>query len=648
MIDFIDVSIHFTGEDLFNSSSFKINTGERIALVGANGSGKSTILKLIVGWEEPTSGKLYRQKNISIGYLPQEFKNDSRSSLFTEVRSSLKEIIQVEEEEKHLHYILDDPSSNENNKEESINKLGELDHKKYDLNYYSIDSNIEKVLEGLGFPKDEFDKPTNQFSGGWQMRVELAKILLGNHDIILLDEPTNHLDIDSLQWLIDFLLNYSGALLLVSHDRYFINKLTGKTLEIFNKKLTFFNGNYDSYLKLKEERDRQLVANFLNQEKKIKQTERFIERFRYKNTKAKQVQSRIKQLDKIEKIQLPEFEKQINVKFPEPPRSGAIPVDIFELKKSYGNNLVFEDLELSIKRGDKIAFVGPNGAGKTTLAKIIAQKIGFDSGEINYGHNTIISYYAQEAAEELNGELDVLDTMIQNSTESTPGKLRTILGSFLFNEDDVFKKIKVLSGGEKSRVALAKILLTKANLIVLDEPTNHLDLNSKRVLQNALINFTGSLIIVSHDVDFIRPIVNRVLELRINNVKLFTGGINYYLTKRNEIIENETDINSINKDSKTLSKKEQKKFEAEQRQKRFEATKFLKSNVDELEKNIEKLESIKGELESELTTSEVFSNPTLAAEKNKKYEEIKNKLEEIYHQWSQASEELEKIENSFK
>ena len=648
MIDFIDVSIHFTGEDLFNSSSFRINTGERIALVGANGTGKSTILKLIVGWEEPTSGKLSRQKNISIGYLPQEFTNDSRSSLFTEVRSSLKEIIQVEEDEKHLHYILDDPNSDENNKAEAIHKLGDLDHKKYDLNYYSIDSNIEKVLEGLGFSKDEFNKPANQFSGGWQMRIELAKILLGNHDIILLDEPTNHLDIDSLQWLIDFLLNFSGALLLVSHDRYFINKLTGKTLEIFNKKLTFFNGNYDAYLKLKEERDNQLVANFLNQEKKIKQTERFIERFRYKNTKAKQVQSRIKQLNKLEKIQLPEFEKQISVKFPEPARSGSIPVDILGLKKSFGNNIVFENLELSIKRGDKLAFVGPNGAGKTTLAKIIAQKIGIDSGEINYGYNTIISYYAQEAAEELNGELDVLDTMIQNSTESTPQQLRTILGSFLFNEDEVFKKIKVLSGGEKSRVALAKILLTKANLIVLDEPTNHLDLNSKKVLQNALINFTGSLIIVSHDVDFIRPIVSRVLELRINNVKLFTGGIDYYLTKRNEIIESEQYKQTTVKENSGITKKEQRKLEAELRQKKFEATKDLKSNVDELEKNIEKLESIKEELESELTTTVVFSNPMLAAEKNKKYEEIKNRLEEIYHQWSHTSEELEKIENSFK
>lgn len=647
MIDLIDVSIQYTGVPLFDSTNIKINKGDKIALVGANGTGKSTILKLIAGLEETSTGKIQKQKNISAGYLPQEYLNTSIKSVFDEVKQSLVKVHEIELKESELHEIISDSKITEIERERAINELGKLENKKTEIDFYSINSQIEKVLEGLGFTVEDFQQPVATYSGGWQMRIELAKILLGNHDIILLDEPTNHLDLDSLQWLINFLMNYKGALLLVSHDRYFVNKLTSRTLEIFNRKLTLYNGNYDAYLRFKEERDKQLIANFQSQERKRKQTEDFVERFRYKATKAKQVQSRIKQLNKLEELELPEFEGKINLRFPEPPRSGSIPIDIKSLTKQYDDNIVFKNFDFRIERGDKIAFVGPNGAGKTTLAKIIANKINFNSGEMIVGHNAITSYYAQEVTADLDLESDVLDCVMQSSIESTPQQIRTILGSFLFSNDDVFKKVKVLSGGEKSRVALAKILLTKANLIILDEPTNHLDYNSKLVLQDALVNFSGSLVIVSHDVDFLKPIVNKVLEIRKLKSTLFLGGIDYYFTKRESIIEKE-DFPSLSKASENnTNRKDQKRFDAENRKKRYEATKILKKEVTKLESEIENLEAQIEALEIELGDEKVYSNPQLSANKNKEYENSKNKLDDVYAIWTVKSEELENIEQEF-
>ena len=645
MIDLVDVSIQFTGIPLFESANIRINKSDRIALVGANGTGKSTILKMIAGLEETSSGKILRQKNISIGYLPQEYLINSDLSVFDEVKSSLKKFSEIEAKENEIHKLLEDKSTSDAEHNSLIHKLGDLEHKKFEIDYYSIDSNIKKVLVGLGFGEKDFSQKVNTYSGGWQMRIELAKILLGNNDIILLDEPTNHLDIDSLQWLINFLSNFSGALLLVSHDRFFVNRLTARTLEIFNKKLTLFNGNYDAYIKFKAERDQQLLNDFANQERKRRQTEQFIERFRYKATKAKQVQSRIKQLDKLENIERPEFESNINLRFPDPPRSGSIPVETKSLNKSYGSNKVFDQFNFTVERGDKIAFVGPNGAGKTTLAKIIAKKINYDSGEVIFGNNALISYYSQEVSNDLTLESDLIDNLMQSSSDSTPQQLRSILGSFLFTADDVFKKVKVLSGGEKSRVALAKILLTKANLVILDEPTNHLDFNSKLVLQQALINFTGSLVIVSHDIDFLRPIVNKVLEIRELSSATFLGGIDYYLSKREDFFET-TSLKKAKTETK-FTRKDQKRIEAELRKNKTEATKELKKEIHHCEKLIEELEITKTRLEKELGAESVYSNQTLAAEKNKEYDEVKTKLEETYHNWSDTSEKLENLLQKF-
>ncbi len=648
MIDLSGVSLQFNGKYLFQNINYKINSGDKISLVGANGTGKSSLLKIINGNLQPESGKILKQKGISIGYLPQEMIVHQGKTLLEEAKSSLTDIIILQEKETFITNQLADESINEEERDDLIHQLGNVHLRLEELDSYSATSKVQKILIGLGFEEDEFEKLTNEFSGGWQMRIELAKILITQNDLLLMDEPTNHLDLDSLEWLTGFLKNYKGALLTVSHDKNFINRVTSKTLEIFMGKFFTFSGDYDAYLKFKDERDLQLANQFILQQKKIKETEKFIERFRYKATKSKQVQSRIKQLDKIELIELPENKENISISFPEPPSSGKMNIELKSITKSFGEKIIFSGLDFQVNRGDKIAFVGPNGAGKTTLAKIISGKINFDKGERIIGHNTIISYYAQDVADNLNPDFDIIETVDGIAEDKTIGQLRTLLGSFLFTGDDVFKKVGVLSGGEKSRVALSKILLTKANFIILDEPTNHLDISSKQVLQKALLDFSGSLILVSHDVDFLIPIVNKVVEIRKGEVKLFEGGIEYYLSKKQQLQNADLELPG-NKNASTdiVSKKDQKRIDAEQRQKRYAATKHLIKKVTELENQIELLEKKEKKLEHDLTLPEIFSNPQKARETTFEFGETKKKLLEKIKDWEKISEELQEIEKQF-
>lgn len=647
MIDIRNLSIQFTGDNLFDNVNLKIAKHDKIALVGSNGKGKSTFLKLIYGSEIPETGVIIKQKGISIGYLQQDLISFKGKSLFTEVKSSLVELHSLIEKENLIIESLNSPELDNTDKEELIEELGEITHRKEDLDFYSSDSRIEKVLMGLGFEVKDFQRKTEEFSGGWQMRIQLAKILLADNDLILLDEPTNHLDIDSLYWLIDFLKNSKNALIVVSHDRNFINSVTTKTLEVFNNQINFFPGNYDNYLKFKEERDIQLREQLKVREKKIKEVERFIERFRYKASKAKQVQSRVKQLEKIDTIELIENEKIIDIKFPDPPRSGSVPIELRNISKSYGELSVLKNINLQIERGEKIAILGPNGAGKTTLAKILGNKILPTNGDIVYGSNTIISYYEQEVADSLNPELDLIDTLEEINDQLTPGQIRKILGSFLFSGDDVFKKIKVLSGGEKSRVALSRLLLTKCNFIILDEPTNHLDFSSKEILQRALIDYQGTLVIVSHDIDFLRPIITKVIEIRKGVPKIFYGNIDYYFQKKDEI-----NFSKVKNESESFAakptRKDQKRLEAELRQKKHSQTKLLKQELNICEKNIQELESNKIRIEKELVEPAIFSNPNSSREKNKEYELVKQSLEKEYERWSNLTNQLEKIEENFK
>jgi len=655
MIDLSNISLQFGGKYLFRDVNYKINSGDKISLVGANGSGKSSLLKIIKGEIEPEKGKIYRQKKISIGYLPQENVTHRGKSLLDEAKSALTDIIYLQEKEEIITQRLTDKNIPDDEKDDLVNQLGELHHRLEELDSFSAESKVEKILTGLGFQQDDFTRLTEEFSGGWQMRIALSKILISQNEILLLDEPTNHLDIDSLEWLINFLKNCKNALLIVSHDKYFINQVTNKTLEIFNNRFYSYSGNYNDYLKFKEERDKQAENQLILQQKKIEETERFIERFRYKATKAKQVQSRIKMLKKIELVELPENLEKISIRFPEPPKSGRINLELISTCKSYGDNEIFKDLNFQINRGDKIAFVGPNGSGKTTLAKILAGICPLNGGQRVIGYNTIISYYAQDIADELNPDLDIIGTMEESAAGIPVNQLRTLLGSFLFHGDDILKKISVLSGGEKSRVALAKMLLAKSNLLILDEPTNHLDFSSKEILKNALANFSGSLVIVSHDIDFLNPIINKTAEIRKGKIKVFEGGIEYYLSKREEIQgepQAESKERNANKTSKeikpeSLSRKDLKKIEAELRQKKYSATKEIIIKISEVENKISFLEKREKELELDLANSETYINADTARSKNNEFKQIKLDLAGYLKEWEYLSNELSEIEKKF-
>jgi len=643
MIDLSAISLQFGGKYLFRDISYKISYGDKISLVGANGTGKSSLLKIIFGELPPENGKVLRQKKINIGYLPQEQVTHANNTLINEAKSALTDIVHLKNQEEEITSALESEFVTEE-RDELIERLGEIHHRYEQLDYYSSQSRIEKILIGLGFKESDFGRLTNEFSGGWQMRIALSKILISQNDVLLLDEPTNHLDLDSLQWLIGFLKNFKGALLIVSHDKHFINEVTSRTLEIYNGKFYSYNGSYDDYLRYKKERDEQIVNLMQLQQKKIRETERFIERFRYKATKAKQVQSRIKQLEKIEFIEIPESKENINIRFPDAPQSGIVPVKLNNVSKAYDSNVIFRNIDFEIARGEKLAFVGPNGAGKTTLAKIIAGIIPF-KGERITGHNTIISYYAQDVADELDPELDIIESIEGVNEEMTIGQLRSLLGSFLFSGDDVFKKAGVLSGGEKSRVALARILLQKSNLLILDEPTNHLDISSKEVLQKALINYKGTLVLVSHDVDFLQPVVNKVIEIKNGKFRIFYGGIEYYLSKREEL-NNETVLQSGNIPS-VFSKKEQKRLDAEKRQKKYSATKKIIRDIALLEKGIEFLEKRQSELESLLADPAIYSRGEEARDKTNEFKRIKEDLENKISRWTLLSEELSEIEKQF-
>ncbi len=647
MIELSTIALQFGGRYLFKDVNLRINSSDRISLVGSNGSGKTSLLKILIGELEPETGKVQKQKRITFGFLPQDNVVHLGKTLLEEASIALADIHYLQNKSQEILNLLSLKEVNDEEHKDLVHQLGDVQLRLEELDSYTASSRIEKILTGLGFSEKDFNRLTDEFSGGWQMRIALAKILIAQNDILLMDEPTNHLDIDSLEWLISYLNKYDGALVIVSHDRHFINGVTNKTLEIFSNKLSFFNGNYDAYMKFKVERDELLVHQRQLQVKKIKETQKFIDRFRYKSTKAKQVQSRINQLEKTELIELPESEKEITLNFPVPPSSGKINIELKSVYKSYGDISVFNGIDYKIDRGDKIAFVGPNGAGKSTLANIIAGTVEINSGDKIVGHNTLVINYSQDVADNLNPDLDVLESVYGIAQEKTLGQLRSLLGSFLFTGDDVFKKVGILSGGEKSRLALAKILLTKSNLIVLDEPTNHLDFSSKSVLQKALINFPGSLILVSHDIDFLLPIVNIVTEIRKGNVQTYRGGIEYYLAKREELITAEQNTPAVSGFNETKSRKDLKRLEAEERQKKHKLTKDLKKNISEVEKLINDFEFKEKELESQLADPATYNDPGNARELNQKFIEVKDDLTESMKKWETLSKQLAEIEQQF-
>ncbi|MDI6780027.1 MAG: ABC-F family ATP-binding cassette domain-containing protein [Bacteroidota bacterium] len=654
-----NISIQFGGKYLFKNLTVQIGPHDRIGLVGTNGTGKTTLLKILVELAQPDSGAVRKASYVSVGYLPQDGVTSSGKTLYEEAKTAFDNIVAIETQLDEINNQLQNFDAAKNNSEdhqELIEIQGELQHKLESLDAYRMQSQIEKVLMGLGFSVEDFDRLTDEFSGGWQMRVALAKLLLSNPSLLLLDEPTNHLDLDSLRWLEDYLKSYNGSIILVSHDRAFLDNMTNKTLALGNGKLESYAGNYNFFETEQQKRKELLLNAAKNQQQQLKQTHQFIERFRYKATKARQVQSRIKQLEKIDLIEVEGEEKEISFSFPPPKQSGAVVLDIHDLTKRYhtqhGYLTVLENINLTIERGDKIALVGVNGAGKSTLSRILSGTEEQTSGELQFGYNVITSYFAQTQVDELEKDKEVLEVVEAAATGETRTQIRTLLGCFLFEGDDVFKKVQVLSGGEKSRLALAKMLLQPANFLVMDEPTNHLDMRSKKVLQEALKNFEGTYIIVSHDRHFLDPVVNKVIEVRNKSLKTYLGNISDYIEAKNKEEELQRLDSAIQeKDSQNepaISEKDRKRVEAEERQQLYKTTKPVKDKLTVVENVIKKKEKQKADYEAAMSDPDFYTDPQKVKTINAEYKVINNELSNLYTRWAVLSEELEKLIKSIR
>jgi ATP-binding cassette subfamily F protein 3 len=639
-----NVSVVFTGRTLFEGMNFLINPGDRIGLVGDNGSGKTTLLRLIAGQQEADTGEIIIPSDRKIGYLPQEVKNDSTLSVLDETKKAFNELNDLKNEIEKLTQQLTERTDYDS---DSYMKLAEnLSHANERFQILgggSQDSETEKILKGLGFENKDFSRSLTEFSGGWRMRVEIAKLLLQKPDILLLDEPVNHLDIESIEWLEEFLKTYPGAVILVAHDRTFLDNVTSRTIEITNGKVYDYKMSYSKYVNEREERMIGEKAAFTNQQKQIQQIERFIERFRYKNTKAKQVKSKQKELDKMDKIEVDTIDRSaINFSFQEAPPSGKIVVETKDLDKAYGDNQVIKHLDFVALKGEKIALVGKNGMGKSTLSKIIVGEVDY-TGEMKIGYNVKLGYYAQNQTDLLDPNKTVFETIDEVAVGEIRKRIRDILGSFMFSGEDIDKYVKVLSGGEKSRLALAKMLLEPYNLLILDEPTNHLDLKSKDILKNALLMFQGTLIIVSHDRDFLTGLTTKTIEFKKAEVKNHIGDVQEFLSKRR--IEKLSDLNQTLKKSSTKEDKgdSQNKIDYLKRKEKEKALRKINNQIEKIEKEIADLESAIKIKDAQLANpgeNDITSDPEFF----KSYESLKSQLEKKMEEWEEAQFELE--ENS--
>jgi ATP-binding cassette subfamily F protein 3 len=651
------ISMQFGGRDLFEDLSFMIGPHDRIGLVGSNGAGKSTLLKVIAGIHQADSGAISKAEYVTVGYLPQDGVIASGKTLTKEVESAFEDIQRVQEELDVVHRQLETTDPNLPEYMEIIEIFGELQHKLEDLDAFRMQSKIERVLMGLGFAVADFERQTEEFSGGWQMRIALAKLLLREPSVLLLDEPTNHLDLESLQWLEDYLHSYNGAIMLVSHDRMFLDSLTTKTFALGMGRMETYSGNYSFYETERLVR-RELTMNaFRNQQKQIEHTEKFIERFRYKATKARQVQSRIKQLDKVERIEIEDEEEQIQFHFPQPQPSGVKVMELQGIVKRYGDHTVFDGLSYLIERGDRIAVVGVNGAGKSTFSRIVAGVEPISAGARVVGHNVILSYFAQHQAEELDLSKEVLEIVDDVAVGEVRKKLRSILGSFLFHGDDVFKPVKVLSGGEKSRLALAKMLLQPANVLVMDEPTNHLDMKSKKVLQEALIEYDGTYVIVSHDRSFLEPLVNKVLEVSTHGVRTYLGTVADYIQKKKDEQAAATAgakpeaararaAAAAAAQAPAVPDKDRKRAEAEKRQVVSKKLRPAKQRLEKIEQEIERAERRKVEIEILMADPEFYKHADKAKATAQEYKDVQAAIERHYAEWTTVTEEIAHIERS--
>lgn len=637
MISINNLTVSFGGFTLLNNINFHVSEKDRIGLVGKNGSGKSTLLKIIVGLNRPSAGQVLKPVGLTIGYLPQQMEHAKDKTVYQEALTAFSQYFEMQKEMERINMELssrDDYESDDYHK--LIIHLNDVNDR---IHYYGSENPeglTERTLIGLGFKREELSRPTYTFSQGWNMRIELAKVLLGKPELLLLDEPTNHLDIESIQWLEEYLENYSGSLVLISHDRRFLDNVTNRTVELMLGKAYDYKVSYSRYLELRKERIDQQKAAYENQKRLIEKTEDFIEKFRYKATKSNQVQSRIKQLDKIERIEIDDEDRStLTVKFPRSPRSGQVVVKTTDLKMQFGEKVVFDKANISIERGEKVAFVGRNGEGKTTLIRLITKEIAQKNGTLEMGHNVSMGYYAQNQEDLLDKNDTVLDTLDKIAVGEIRTKLRDILGAFLFKGEDIDKKVAVLSGGERSRLAMAKLILKPHNLLALDEPTNHMDIRSKDVLKQALINYDGTLIIVSHDRDFLDGLVNKIYEFKDCRIKEHLGGVTDFLSKKKMEHLRELEIPPIEKKNQEIAK-ENKNELSYQEQKEIERKLRKKRNsIDSYEKRIGFLENKIEEIEK------ILSNPS----KNQSLDELLNDYNGYKKELDLKLEEWERLQS---
>ncbi|GAK37683.1 ribosomal protection-like ABC-F family protein [Bacteroides graminisolvens] len=649
MISVEGLKVEFNATPLFEDVTYVINKKDRIALVGKNGAGKSTMLKILAGLQQPTSGVVALPKDTTIGYLPQVMVLADKNTVMQEAEKAFEHIFDMQKELERMNQELAERTDYESEDyHKLIDRFTHENERFLMMGGTNFHAEIERTLVGLGFKREDFDRPTSEFSGGWRMRIELAKLLLRQPDVLLLDEPTNHLDIESIQWLETFLSTRANAVVLVSHDRAFINNVTTRTIEISCGHIYDYKVSYDQYVILRKERREQQLRAYENQQKQIQDTEDFIERFRYKATKAVQVQSRIKQLEKIERIEVDEEDNSaLRLKFPPASRSGSYPVICEDVQKKYGNHVVFHDVNLTINRGDKVAFVGKNGEGKSTLVKCIMNEIDFD-GKLLIGHNVQIGYFAQNQAQMLEGELTVFDTIDRVAVGDIRNKIRDILGAFMFGGEASDKKVKVLSGGERSRLAMIKLLLQPVNLLILDEPTNHLDMRSKDVLKEAIREFEGTVILVSHDRDFLDGLATKVYEFGSGLVKEHLGGIYEFLQRKKleDLNELQKSIPSGGSATSTIADSQgvvsDNKLSYEAQKELNKKIKKMEKQVADCEKAIEELESAIAIVETKMGTVEGASDMSLYEQ----HQKLKMQLDRTVEEWEQSSIELDEIKTN--
>ncbi|MGQ7868555.1 ABC-F family ATP-binding cassette domain-containing protein [Sunxiuqinia sp. sy24] len=643
MISVDQLVVSFGGFELLKKISFLITPKDRIGLAGKNGAGKSTLLKIIAGHQPPSEGSVVVPKDTRVGYLPQHMKVADEHSVFDEAKKAFDEILQIKDQIDHINHQISTREDYESDEYmHLITQVTELNDRYHLVGGVNLEAEIEQTLLGLGFKRSDFTRATSEFSGGWRMRIELAKILLKKPDVFLLDEPTNHLDIESIQWLEDFLKTYSGAVVLVSHDRAFLDAVTNRTIEISLGKIYDYKANYSRYLVLRQENRETQLAAYKNQQKLIEETEKFIDRFRYKATKAVQVQSRSKMLDKMDRIEIEEEDNsRLNIRFQPPERSGTIVADCKHLTKKYGDLLVLDDIHLMIERGEKVAFVGKNGEGKTTLARIILNELEHH-GTLKIGHNVKIGYFAQDQAQRLDEKLSVLETIDQIAVGDVRTKIRDILGAFMFSGEDVDKKVKVLSGGERSRLAMIRLMLEPVNFLVMDEPTNHLDIRSKEMLKQALASYEGTVLIVSHDREFLDGLVNCIYEFKDRKIKQHLGGIYEFLRRKK--MDSMKELERKNQGNQVSEKKERP--QQVENKLSYEERKEINKNISRLEKQTALAEETITELENKIEElDKKMTKPGAINDSNifEQYDQLKARLEQVMHDWEANLEEYESL-----